>query len=191
MQWVEGLLWLNGPAPHSPANRLLTVGFIPVALLAQAWGPLLGSACEVPVRRRRLPFFLLLALGLAIVVISRVVYHPPETQVTPQGHLNWWSLRNPPVFPAWAYSLWAVVIGAPFLLWWRPLWQALLIVSWGWVWAVVGFWLTDSAASYWCFHVSFYAAFVLIYAWMTPDPPARGDEPTVTDQPSPIGSGSH
>ena len=36
---------------------------------------------------------------------------------------------------------------------------------------VVSFLLTDSAASHWCFFVSFYAAFVLIYAFMVSDPP--------------------
>ena len=59
--------------------------------------------------------------------------------------------------------------GRAIAITWRPFWQALLIVSWGWVWATIGFVLTDSAASYWCFYVSFYAAFVLVYAWMVPD----------------------
>jgi hypothetical protein len=171
MQWVEGILWLDGPAPHSPLNQLLTIGLIPFALLAQVWGPLFGSTFDLPVRGRRLLFYLLLIAGLTIVVAARVIYHPTYTQVTPQGHLNWWSPRNPPIYYAWAYGLWAVVIGAPFLLWWRPFWQALLIVSWGWLWALVSFILTDSAASHWCFFVTFYAAFVLIYAFMVRDAP--------------------
>jgi hypothetical protein len=169
MQWVEGLLWLDGPTPHGLINQVLTVGLIPLALLAQAWGPLLGSMFEVPVRGRRVSFFLLLIVGLTIVVLARVVYQPTYTQVTPERHLNWYSPRNPPVFVPWAYGLWAVVIGAPFLFWWRPFWQSLLIVSWGWLWAVVSFVLTDSAATHWCFFVSFYAAFVLIYSFMVKD----------------------
>ncbi len=172
MQWVEGFLWLDGPRLHGALNQLLTIGLIPLALLAQAWGPLLGSTFDQPVRPRRWSFFLLLTLGLTFVVVARLIHHPTSSQVTPQGHLNWWSSQNPPVFAAWAYGLWAVIIGAPFLLWWRPVWQALLIVSWGWAWAVVGFWLTDSAASYWCFFVVFYAAFTLIYAFMVTDDPA-------------------
>jgi len=124
-----------------------------------------------PVRGRSLPFFLLLIAGLIFVVAVRVLYHPAYTQVTPQGHLNWWSPLNPPVYHAWSYGLWAVLIGAPFLLWWRPIWQSLLIVSWGWLWAVISFLITDSAASHWCFFVSFYAAFVLIYAFMVSDSP--------------------
>ena len=173
MQWVEGLLWLDGPKPHGAVNQFLTIGLIPLALLVQAWGPLFGSTFDLPVRGRRIQFFLVLILGLAFVVIARIVYHPTYTQVTPEGHLNWWSPRNPPVFSIWAYGLWAVVIGAPFLLWWRPFWQSLLIVSWGWIWATVSFILTDSAASHWCFFVSFYAAFVLIYAFMVRDAPER------------------
>jgi hypothetical protein len=117
---------------------------------------------------------------LTIVVTARVIYQPTYTQVTPEGHLNWWSLRNPPVFAPWAYGLWAFVIGAPFWLWWRPFWQALLIVSWGWAWAIGSYLLTDSAASHWCFFVSFYAAFVLIYAFMAKDSPrgaTRGASP--------------
>jgi hypothetical protein len=173
MQWVEGLLWLDGPRPHGLVNQALTVGLIPLALLVQPWGPLLGSTHALPLRGRRVPFYLLLLLGLTIVVSARFIYHPTHTQVTPQGHLNWWSPRNPPVFVAWAYALWAFVIGAPFLLWWRPFWQALVIVSWGWLWATLSYLFTDSAASHWCFFVSFYAAFVLIYACMVPDRSVR------------------
>ena len=132
MQWVEGLLWLDGPTPHGTVNHLLTIGLIPLALLAQARGPLFGSTFDLPVRGRRWSFFIVLTLGLTIVVAARVIYQPTYSQVTPQGHLNWWSPQNPPVFLAWAYGLWAAVIGAPFVLWWRPWWQALLIVSWGW-----------------------------------------------------------
>ena len=175
MQWVEGLLWLDGPAPHSAINQLLTVALIPLALVAQPWGPLLGSTFERPLRGRRLPFFVLLIAGLTMVVASRVIYQPTHTQVTPEGHLNWWSPRNPPVYYAWAYGLWGILIGTPFLLWWRPLWQALLIVSWGWLCAVVSYLLTDSAASHWCFFVSFYAAFTLIYACMVKDPPKSAE----------------
>jgi hypothetical protein len=171
MQWVEGLLWLDGPTPHGTVNQLLTIGLIPLALLVQAWGPLLGSTFDLPVRGRRWPFFLLLVLGLTMVVAARVIYQPTCTQVTPQGHLNWWSPRNPPVFSAWAYGLWAAVIGAPFLFWWRPMWQSVLIVSWGWFWALVSFLWTDSAASHWCFFVTFYAGFVFVYAVMVRDAP--------------------
>ena len=171
MQWVEGALWLDGPTPSSCGNQLLTIVLIPLALLAQAWGPLLGSLFVLPVQRRRLLFVLLLLLGLCIVVWARAVYQPTYTQVTPQGHLNWWSPRNPPVFSPWAYGLWAAVIGAPFLLWWRPFWQSVLIVSWGWGWATLSYLTTDSAASHWCFFVSFYAAFVLVYALWVKDGP--------------------
>lgn len=174
MQWVEGLLWLDGPRAHGAINQLLTIGLIPIALLVQAWGPLFGSTFDLPIRPRRVPFYAVLILGLVIVVTARVVYRPTFTQVTPGGHLNWWSLENPPIFPVWAYALWALTIGLPFLLWWRPLWQAVLIVSWGWLWAVISYLITDSAASHWCFFVSFYAAFVLIYAFMVKDP-ERGD----------------
>jgi hypothetical protein len=63
------------------------------------------------------------------------------------------------------------VIGAPFLLWWRPAWQALLIVSWGWLWAIASFVFTDSAASHWCFFVVFYAAFVFVASFIVRDEP--------------------
>lgn len=171
MQWVEGALWLDGPKPHGIVNQGLTVVLIPLVLVAQPWGPLLGSAYEIPLKGRRLPFFLLLLAGLAVVLAARIIYQPTHSQVTPHGHLNWWSAQNPPDFRAWAYSLWGFLIGLPFLLWWRPFWQSLLIVSWGWVFAAIGYLFTDSAASYWCFYVSFYAGFVLIYALMVPDRP--------------------
>ena len=111
-------------------------------------------------------------MGLLMVVAARMVYQPTHTQVTPEGYLNWYSPLNPPVFVAWAYGLWAVVIGAPFLLWCGPFWQGLAIVAWGWVWAMLSFLFTDSSASHWCFFVTFYAAFVLVYSFLVPDQPA-------------------
>src|SRR5262245_33900582 len=66
MQWVEGLLWLDGPTANGCVNQMLTVCLIPLALLAEAWGPLLGSTFDRPVRERRWSFFLLLTIGLAI-----------------------------------------------------------------------------------------------------------------------------
>ncbi len=171
MQWVEALLWLDGPKPQGLVNQLLTILLIPVALLAQAWCPVFGSAFDRPVRPRRAVFYSLLVLGLLIVVLARLSYHPTHTQVTPEGYLNWYSPQNPPVFLPWWYGLWALVIGAPFLLWWRPFWQALLICSWGWLWATLSYLFTDSAASHWCFFVTFYAAFVLVYSFMVRDQP--------------------
>jgi hypothetical protein len=170
MQWAEGFIWLGNPRICGMINLLLTVGLIPLALLAQAWGPLLGSVYLIPVRKRRTSFYLLLLAGLAFVLICRFFYWTWYTQVTPQGYLNWWSPQNPPMYQGWAYSLWALIIGLPFLLWWRPFWQALLIVSWGWLWALLSFLFTDNAASNWCFFVSFYSIFLLVYALLIPDP---------------------
>jgi len=84
------------------------------------------------VRRRRLPLFLLLLVGLTMVVAARVIYQENCTQVTPQGHLSRWPPQNSPVFSPWAYGLLGVMIGAPFLFWWRPFLQSWLIVSWDW-----------------------------------------------------------
>ena len=84
MQWVEGFLWLDGPLPHGTVNKVLTIGLIPVALLAQAWGPLFGSAWEVPISKRKSAFYGLLTVGLLFVVIARVVQHPTMTQ----GHTS-------------------------------------------------------------------------------------------------------
>ncbi|XOF32237.1 MAG: hypothetical protein ACL93V_09270 [Candidatus Electrothrix sp. YB6] len=180
MQWTEAILWLDGPTPHGMVNQLVTVALIPLALLAQAWGPLFGSAFDRPVRERRVPFYFLLIVGLVFVVAVRAIYHPTHTQITPEGHLNWYSPQNPPVFAAWGYGLWAVVIGAPFLLWWRPFWQSVAIVAWGWLWAVIAFLISDSAASYWCFFVTFYAAFILIYSFMVSDEPKAKEGSPVT-----------
>ncbi len=168
MQWVEGFLWLDGPAPGSPFNKFLTIVFIPIALLAQAWGTLIGSTYDIPIKGRTKMFYGLLGLAFSIVFLARVVYWPTETHVTPEGHLNWYSPENPPVFQVWSYSLWALVIGAPFLIWWRPVWQSLAIVSWGWLCAALSFIYTDSAASHWCYCVTVYAALVLVYSYTLP-----------------------
>lgn len=173
MQWVEGFLWLGNPRICGIINMLLTVGLIPLALLTQAWGPLFGSLYEKPLKNRRLVFYLLMVLGLFLVALGRFYYQPIYTQVTPQGYLNWWSPQNPPLYEPWAYSLWALVIGLPFLIWWRPFWQSLLMVSWGWLWAALSYIFTDNAASNWCFFVSFYSLFLVAYAFMIPDLPAE------------------
>lgn len=180
MQWVEGFIWMGNPRVCGVVNMLLTIGLIPLALLAQAWGPLLGSLHQHPLASRRSTFFLLLFGALALVCVGRLYYWPVYTQVTPQGYLNWWSPQNPPVYVGWAYSLWALIIGAPFLLWWRPFWQGLVIVAWGWLWALISFLFTDNAASNWCFFVSFYSIFLLVYALLIPDPQrmAQQSQPT-------------
>ena len=115
MQWVEGFLWLDGPTPHGVVNQLLTVGLIPLALLAQAWGPLFGSTFDLPVRPRRWPFFVLLILGLAIVTVA---WTAPTDADRSRQDTSTGGRRAPPVF----------VPGRtrggrdrpPFLLWWRP-----------------------------------------------------------------------
>src|SRR6187549_2638649 len=73
MQWVEGFLWLDGPSAHGAVNQLLTVALIPLALLAQVWGPLFGSVFELPVRPRKWLFLAVLIAGLVIVISARVI----------------------------------------------------------------------------------------------------------------------
>src|SRR4029078_4899758 len=82
MQWVEGALWLDGPMPHGAVNQLRTIWLIAMAFLAQAWGPLFGSTFVLPVRNRRVPFYLLLMLGLTFVVTVRVGQQTTHMQVT-------------------------------------------------------------------------------------------------------------
>ncbi|MFT4628378.1 MAG: hypothetical protein ACI8PZ_007073 [Myxococcota bacterium] len=164
MQWVEGLLWMSDPSDCGTIDQLLTVVAIPLALLAQPWGPLIGSTWAVPTGPRRGLIALLGVSALVMVLGARANHQPICTAVTPEGYLNWWSPTNPPEFWLPSYSLWAMVIGAPFLLWWRPRWQAPVIVSWGWLCATLSFMYTDSAASNWCFFVSFYALFLFAYA---------------------------
>ena len=165
-------------------DRVLTVVLIPLVLLTQVYGPLFGSLFAVPLRGRKLSFAAVFLAGFATVAWARFTYNPPCSALTPQGYVNWWSAQNPPDYPPLVYALWALFIGASFLLWWRPLWQALTIVSFGWVWAWASYVLTDNAASNWCFFVSLYAVFVLIYAFMVPDRAqanvAPADTPTTT-----------
>jgi hypothetical protein len=171
MQLIEGLLWLDGPNPNSTFNKILTVGFIPLVLLTQAWGPLFGSLFVVPFKKRRAMFFLLLIYAVVHVVVNRIINNPIYTQVTPQGFLNWYSAVNPPQISPWIYMLWGLTIGAPFLLWYRPLRQALMIVGWGLFLGVIAFVLTDSPASFWCFFVFSYALFVLVWSRSLKDRP--------------------
>jgi hypothetical protein len=84
MQWTEAVLWLDGPKPHGIVNQLVTIGLIPLALLAQAWGPLFGSTFDRPVRERRVPFYFLLILSLTLVVVVRAMSISQLTRRSPR-----------------------------------------------------------------------------------------------------------
>jgi hypothetical protein len=118
-----------------------------------------------------MPFFLVLVVGLTFVVAARDIYQPAHPQVTPEGFLNWWSPQNPPVFSAWAYGLWAAIIGAFFLLWWRPFWQSRLIVSWGMAVGNDRLCVHRQRRELLVFLHYLSAAFILIHSFMVSDDP--------------------
>ena len=119
MQWVEGLLWLDGPLPHGTVNKILTIALIPVALVAQAWGPLLGSAWAIPISKRKYTFYGLMTIRLALrggftCDLSPIHDADHTTGVSPIGGL-------PKILQTSQFGLMerALVIRMPFLIWWK------------------------------------------------------------------------
>jgi len=173
MQVAEAALWLTSPGQRcTVANRVLTVTAVPLALSLQVIGPLLGAQLIISLSQHARVAVLLAAFG-SLPIIGSIFVTTFEgawcTTVTADGYLLWsydtdldsaseeavlWLLNCLP---------WWLAIASPFLLWWRPLWQALTIAALGFFLFVFAIATTDSPASNWCLFLSFNS--VLMIAW--------------------------
>ena len=188
MQLAEAALWTTSPSSASDGdasscsdlNRALSVSAIPLALSLQVWGPCLGGALVVsqeadrtaaaPFAGRRRLVLALLALGgtapLLTYSMNAVRHGPWCTVLTEQRHLQW-AYRGASVGKAqWLTTglAWCMLITTPFLLYWRPLWQALVLTATGAAFMLFALAVTDSPASNWCLYVS--AGSGVALAWL-------------------------
>ena len=160
MQLAEAVLWLTSPAEGcTVANRAITATAVPLASSSQVFGPILGAQYVVRLQQHmRVALFLAVSGSMpilgAIFVTARGLGDEWCATVTDKGFLLW-SFDSASMSAAlWLLNCipWWLCIATPFLLWWRPLWQALAIAAWGLFLFVFAIITTDSPASNWCGH---------------------------------------
>jgi hypothetical protein len=167
MQFDELLLWLTNPRKGcTPANKLITVTLIPLVLILQPLGSVLGSFFVKPWNQceQNRKWFIVLYSVMIIVSMLYVFFRNKQslcTTVTANGHLNWW--LNKAVFSSkLLYFLWGVAIVLPLLLLWDASYKLIFIISllplFGYHYGLT----TDSNASIWCYYTSFTSIVSLI-----------------------------
>jgi hypothetical protein len=143
-------------------NKLITLIIIPLVLMLQPIGSMLGSLLIKPwkkstdLRKQILVGFTLFVVA-AIVMFTWYYHEKSCTIVTNQYHLHWNTFNYVPNEKSYfVYSLWAIIIMIPIFLYWDKSWlfMAALIVlpTFGFLY---GFFFSDSKASLWCFYTSY------------------------------------
>ncbi len=166
MQFDELLLWLTNPRKGcTSANKLITVTLIPLVLILQPLGSVLGSFFVKPWNQceQNRKWFIVLYSVMIIVSMLYLFFKNNKklcTVVTPSGHLNWWS--GTPGFSPLLYLLWGVAIIFPLFLLWDMSYKIIFIISllplFGYHYGLT----TDSNASIWCYYTSFTSIVSLI-----------------------------
>lgn len=166
MQLVELLLWLTNPRKGCTLiNKIITLALIPLVVLLQPVGGILGSFFVKPWAKcsQNRKVFIGLYIVVTIIILYSYFYSDFSkdcTTVTANGHLNWWPSRNG-VSHAF-YYLWAVIILTPLLLLWDVSYKALIILLIGPFYGYHYGLTTDSNASIWCYYASFTSIAALI-----------------------------
>ena len=165
MQFAEMLLWSDSPdSGCSDYNKLITLTLIPLALMLQPLGSVLGSlyvftwAKSSDFRK----MFIVLFSALIVSGVAIAQYYKPHslcTIVTPGGHLYWHTAdykNEDSVINKTFYFAWALIIVLPLLLFWNKsfaLIAALIFIP------TIGFWdgllRTDARGSIWCYYTSY------------------------------------
>ena len=166
MQFDELLLWLTNPRKGcTPANKIITVTLIPLVLILQPLGSVLGSLFVKPwnqCEQNRKWFIVLYSVMIIVSMLYLFFKNNTKmcTNVTPKGHLNWWSETHG--FSPLLYFLWGVAIVLPLLLLWDASYKLIFIISllplFGYHYGLT----TDSNASIWCYYTSFTSIVSLI-----------------------------
>lgn len=169
MQFAELLLWLTKPRNGcTPMNKVITLTLIPLVLVLQPIGTILGSFYVVPWKEcsnRRKSFILLWSLvsSIGLLIFFYGNLNKLCTTVTKNGHLNWYpSSFTIPI----AYLGWAIMIITPVFVLWNASYKMLLMLS---LIPAFGFYYgltTDSKASVWCYYTSFTSLIALILYYL-------------------------
>ena len=167
MQFAELLLWLTNPRKGcTPANKLITVTLIPLVLILQPLGTILGSFLVTPWNKcgQSRKLYIVLYSAFIIATMLYLFFKEKEslcTIVTASGHLNWWPDKSG-FSSKLLYFLWGVAIVTPLILLWDMSYKLIFIIIalplYGYNYGLT----TDSNASLWCYYTSFTSMVSLI-----------------------------
>lgn len=160
MQFDELLLWLTDPRKGcTRANKVITSTLIPLVLILQPLGAVLGSFFVTPWSKcsetRKL---MIVSYSIFITVTLLYLFFKNRTNfcttVTPSGHLNWWP--GPYGFSSHTlYFMWGLAIAVPLFVLWDISYKLPLLITllplFGYNYGLT----TDSNASIWCHYTSF------------------------------------
>lgn len=157
MQFDELLLWLTDPRKGcTRANKMITSTLIPLVLILQPLGAVLGSFFVTPWSKcsetRKL---MIVSYSIFITVTLLYFFFKNRTNfcttVTPSGHLNWWSGPSPHTL----YFMWGLAIAVPLFVLWDISYKLPILITllplFGYNYGLT----TDSKASVWCYYTSF------------------------------------
>ena len=162
MQFAEYLLWSTNPAKGcTPMNKLITLTLIPLVLVSQPLGSLLGSLLIQPwkestLQRKQFIVGYSALVTLAIAYFTYYKRYKSCTIVTNQYHLHWHTCKYIPKDRSYEYYvLWFATIVLPVFMYWDKSWvfMALLFITplYGYIYG----WFSDSKASLWCYYTSY------------------------------------
>jgi hypothetical protein len=176
MQFAEFILWTTDPGNGcTELNTVITLTLIPLVLILQPLGSVLGSLYVIPWSKSsdfRKVFIVAFAI-LIILLVSLYHYYKPYklcTTITPGGHL-YWSTSDPRIADTLlskiSYAVWGILIILPLLLFWNKsfilLFSLFLIPLFGFS---NGFLNTDSRASIWCYYTSYTSIIASIFLFL-------------------------
>lgn len=165
MQFAEMLLWMTEPQHGCTKwNIIISLTFIPLALMLQPLGTLFGSFFVTPWSESssmRKWITIIFTFFAVCNIIYLHLYNPEEvcTTITPKGHLFWAkgkvTQHDDPSYVL-MHGFWFIYIMVPLFLFWdkSPLFPILLFITplFGFLY---GHFKTDSRGSIWCFYTSF------------------------------------
>ena len=165
MQFAELLLWLTNPrASCTTVNKVITLTLIPLVLLLQPIGSILGSFFVTPWKNCSRSRKSLITCYSVITLIVLLLYFYGNlnkvcTTVTEGGHLNWWPSSYSISI---SFVAWAIMIIAPLIVLWDASYKMILLLflapAFGFYYGLT----TDSRASIWCYYTSFTSLVSLI-----------------------------
>lgn len=165
MQFAELILWTTEPRTEcTNLNKVITLSLIPIVLMLQPIGSLLGSLFVTSWGKSSdfRKFFLVSYSAFIVLLVGVNHYYKPYkicTTVTSGGHL-YWSTSNDTLpdttFNKIIYFLWGALIFLPLALYWDKkftiILSLVLLPMFGFFHGLLN---TDSRASIWCYYTSY------------------------------------
>jgi hypothetical protein len=167
MQFAELLLWLTNPRKECTLwNKIITMTLVPIFLILQPLGFLLGSLFVIPWDKSsdmRKKFLILFPLCIILIVSYKFWYKPVKTctTVTENGHLFWLLTKNSygwiitKYIDTIVYFVYFFLIVLPLLMFWNKKYTIVALITITPLFAFIYGLRTDSRGSIWCYYTSF------------------------------------